>query len=141
MYFYRYVIQIYFLKMLPFKIMWKNMVDPERPQMAICRMCFVYSISKARNTRLENEILSLFRSKNVYTNVPRRNVKRTLPLFFLHRILGKLDMASIDEMTQVLRIDKSKRSRKSIYSLKIFQHEICLQHKCLVLFSAKCQSQ
>jgi hypothetical protein len=127
--------------MAPFKIMWKNTAEPERPQMAICRMRFVCCIAKARNTRLENEILSLFRSKIIYTNVPQYYVIRTLPVFFLYRILGKLDMASTDEMTQVLRIDKRKRNRKSISSLKIFQHEIYLQHKCPVLFCAKCLSQ
>jgi hypothetical protein len=110
------------------------MVEPERPQMAIFRMRFVCWISKAH---LENEILSLFRSKNVYTNVPQCYVIRTLPVFFVYMILGKLYMASTDEMTQVLRIDKRKCNRKSISSLKIFQNEIYLHHKCLVLFSAK----
>jgi len=49
--------------MVSFKIMWKNMVEPETPQMAIRRMRFLCWISKARNTCLENKILSLFRSK------------------------------------------------------------------------------
>ena len=67
-----------------------------------------------------------FRSKNVYTNVPQYYIVRASPLFFLYVILDKLDMASTDDMTHVLRIDKGKCNRKSISSLKIFQPEIYL---------------
>jgi hypothetical protein len=39
-----------------YEIMWKNVVEPDRPQMAIRRMRFACRIPKAINTHSENVI-------------------------------------------------------------------------------------
>ena len=55
--------------MVPFKIKWKNMVEPERPQMAVSRMRFVCWMSKARNMRLKKKILSCMYSFGYFPGV------------------------------------------------------------------------
>jgi len=40
--------------------MWINIVEPDRPQMTVLHMHFVYQITKAANTHLEYVIFSAF---------------------------------------------------------------------------------
>jgi len=40
-----------------YEIMWKNIVEPERPQMTIGRMLFVFCVTKTTNTLSEYVIL------------------------------------------------------------------------------------
>jgi hypothetical protein len=50
-----------FSKILPFyEIMWKNIVEPDRPQMAMESMCIACWIPKATNTHSEYVILVAF---------------------------------------------------------------------------------
>ena len=41
-------------------IIWKNIVEPDRPQLTIWRMRFAYQITKAANTHLEYVIFTVF---------------------------------------------------------------------------------
>jgi hypothetical protein len=43
----------YFLKIVLFEILWKNIVDPERPQVTIWHMCNSCWVPKATNKHLE----------------------------------------------------------------------------------------
>jgi len=43
-----------------YEIMWKNKVEPDRPQMTVWRMCFAYWVSKATDTPSEHIILNAF---------------------------------------------------------------------------------
>jgi hypothetical protein len=45
--------QYFFPKILPFEIMWENMVQPDWPQMKIRRMLFLCQITNATNTHSE----------------------------------------------------------------------------------------
>jgi len=47
----------FFSKIAPLKIMWNNVVEPDRPQMTIWRMCIACWMSKATDTRSEYVIL------------------------------------------------------------------------------------
>ena len=60
--------------------MWKNIVQPDRPQMAIWRTRMACWIPKATNTHSEYVILIAFHSNNGYTNAPQCYVTRTLPV-------------------------------------------------------------
>ena len=60
-----------FWKVLPCVIMWKNMVEPDRPQMTIWRMRFACSVPKATNTQY-------FHCNNGCTNASCCYVPRTL---------------------------------------------------------------
>ena len=66
-----------------YEIMWKNMVEPDRPQMTIMRrMRFACWETKATNTHSEYEILLLFHGNNGFANAPLYYVTRVLPLFY-----------------------------------------------------------
>jgi hypothetical protein len=43
-----------------YEIMWKNIVEPDRPQVAVLRMRIAYWITKATNTNSEYAILTAF---------------------------------------------------------------------------------
>jgi hypothetical protein len=58
-----------------FQIMWKNILETDRPQMTIQRMRIAYLIPKATNTHSEYVILIVFSLQHWY-------VKRTLPVMF-----------------------------------------------------------
>jgi len=58
-------------------IMWKNVVDPHRPQMTIWRMHFACWIPKATNSHSEYDIL-LFHCKRGYTKEPQCYLVRIL---------------------------------------------------------------
>jgi len=66
-------------KLAVYQIMWENIVESGRPQMAIWRMRFVCWIPKATNTHPGYVILILlFHCSCYYTNTPRCYVTRTL---------------------------------------------------------------
>jgi len=44
--------------------MWKNMVQPDRPKMAIWRMSVAYWITRATNTHSQYIIIMLFNCNN-----------------------------------------------------------------------------
>ena len=46
-----------------YEIMWKNMVEPDRPQMAIWHMCSACWISKGTDTHSEYEVLVAFQQQ------------------------------------------------------------------------------
>jgi len=54
-----------------YEIVWKNVVQPDRPLMRIGRMRFLCWITKATNTHSEYVILLLFHGNNDSTNVPQ----------------------------------------------------------------------
>jgi hypothetical protein len=58
------------------EIMWKNIVDPGRPQMAIWRMSFACRITKAADTHSNMLILLLFHCISGYAKSPQANVYR-----------------------------------------------------------------
>ena len=60
--------------------MWKNMVEPDRPQVIMWRVCFACWITKATHTH--TQYLLLFHSNNGYANVPHCYVIHTLPVLF-----------------------------------------------------------
>jgi hypothetical protein len=51
-------------QIMPFVTMWKNMVEPDRPQMAIGHMRNAYWITKATYTHSDNVILIVFHGEN-----------------------------------------------------------------------------
>ena len=63
------------------EIMWKNMVEPERPQVTTFRMRIACWIPKATNTH--SEYVILLHCNNGYTNAPQCYVIRTLPLLLV----------------------------------------------------------
>ena len=50
----------FFLNLAVYETMWKNIVEPGKPQMTIWRMRIACWLSKATNTRLEYVILITF---------------------------------------------------------------------------------
>jgi hypothetical protein len=60
--------------------MYKNTVEPERPQVAIWRMCTAYWITKATNTHSEYVILLAFSIATM--DVRTRSVFTTLSVLF-----------------------------------------------------------
>jgi hypothetical protein len=53
-----------------YEIMWKNIVEPGRPQMTIWRMRIRCCMSKSTNTHSEYVILNAFHCNNDCTNTP-----------------------------------------------------------------------
>jgi hypothetical protein len=49
-----------FSKIVPFEIMWKDIVEPDRPQIKIWRVRIACCIPKATNTHSEYLILNAF---------------------------------------------------------------------------------
>jgi len=69
-----------------YEMMWKNVVESDRPQMTIWCMqiaCWI-PISKSTNTQSEYVILIAIQCNNGYTNAPRCYVTRTLPLLLVY---------------------------------------------------------
>ena len=60
----------FFENLAVYEIMWKNIVQPDRPKMTIGSMRIVCWITKATNTHSEYVILTAFPGKNGYTNAP-----------------------------------------------------------------------
>jgi hypothetical protein len=50
----------FFEKPTVYQTMWKNIVQPDRPQITIWRMCIAYCITKATDTHSEYVILIAF---------------------------------------------------------------------------------
>ena len=65
--------------------MWKNMVEPDVPQIIIWRTHTACWIPESTNTHLEYVIL-LFHCNNGYSNALQCFVKRTLPILFDYAI-------------------------------------------------------
>jgi len=57
-----------------FEILWKNVIEPGRPQMTILRMGTAWWVSKATKTHSEYVILLLFHCNSVCTKAPERYV-------------------------------------------------------------------
>ena len=66
-----------------YEIMWKNVVEPGRPQMTTLRMRIVSWKIKATNTHSEYTILLLFRCNNGIPKSSQCYVIRTLPVMLL----------------------------------------------------------
>jgi hypothetical protein len=64
------------------KIMWKNIVQPGRPQMKIWRMRIACWIPKATNTHSVHVILIIFHCNSGCMNARQCYVMRTLPVLF-----------------------------------------------------------
>jgi hypothetical protein len=62
--------------------MCKNMVEPDRPHMAIRHMRFACWITNVTNTHLEYVIILAFPRHNGCTNAPQRYVIGSLPVLF-----------------------------------------------------------
>jgi len=69
-----------------YEIMWKNTVEPDRPEMAIWRMRITCWITKATNIHSEYAILIVFHRKNGWTKAPQRYFIRTLPVCFIQNV-------------------------------------------------------
>jgi hypothetical protein len=65
-----------------YEIIWKHIVEPDRPQMTVWRMRFVYWITKASDAHSEYVILIAFHGNNSYTNAPQCYGLRTLVVLF-----------------------------------------------------------
>ena len=65
------IIYMYFLNHAIYEIMWKNIVEPDSPQMTIRCMHIACWITKATNAHSDYVIFTVFPSKNDYTNVPQ----------------------------------------------------------------------
>ena len=72
-----------------YEIMWKSFVDPDRPQMTICRMRIVCSIPKATNTHSEYAILTGFPPQNGCTTALHCYIVYTLHLLNGLRLNGR----------------------------------------------------
>ena len=57
--------------------MWKNIVEPDRPQMTIWRIRMVFWITKATNIHSEY-VTMLFHGYNGYGNAPQCYITRTV---------------------------------------------------------------
>jgi len=66
-----------------YEIMWKNLVEPDRPKMAIRRMSIACWITGATDTPSKMKFLLLFLCNKGYANVPHVKFIRTLPVFFM----------------------------------------------------------
>jgi len=62
--------------------MWKNIVEPGRPQVTICRMGIVCWIPKTANTRSEYVLLLAFQRQESLHERASVFVTRTLPVLF-----------------------------------------------------------
>jgi hypothetical protein len=65
-----------------YEIMWKNILEPGRPQMTIWRMPFACWIPKATNTHTVYVVLCFSNCNNGYTNAFLCYVTPTLPVLF-----------------------------------------------------------
>ena len=65
------------------EIMLKNIVDPDRPHMAVWCMCIVCWIPKGTNTHPKYVILLLFHCQSGHANVPQYCVVRA---FYVMRV-------------------------------------------------------
>jgi hypothetical protein len=65
-------------------IMWKNTVDPDRRQMAICRTHIACYVPLTRNTHLEYVIHIPLPLQHCYKNAPPCYVIRTLRALLEH---------------------------------------------------------
>ena len=63
-----------------YEIVWKNMVEADRPQMTIWRVRIACWITKVTETHSEY-VIQLSHCDNGYANVPQCYVIRTLPVF------------------------------------------------------------
>jgi len=64
--------------------MWKkNMIEPDRPQITICRMGSNFSTIKTIDALAEYVILIAINSKYDYSYTPQYYVTRTLPSCFI----------------------------------------------------------
>jgi hypothetical protein len=79
------------------EIMWKNMVQPNRPQITIRRMRIACWITKATHTPSGYVIQLLFHYKNVSTNVSQCYVCK----YFAYLVLKSL---SLNQVKQFIRI-------------------------------------
>ena len=78
-----FVLKFCFRKIMPFlRIMWKNRVEPDRPQMTIWRMRIGCWIPKAKN--LHSEYVLLFHCTNGCSNAPQCYVIRIVPLLLIN---------------------------------------------------------
>jgi hypothetical protein len=55
-----FVFSNFFKKCAVYEIMWKNIIEPGRPQLTVWYMCIAYWISKATNTHSDYVILIAF---------------------------------------------------------------------------------
>ena len=62
------------------EVMWRNMVEPERPQMTIQQGVSNLRTGEATNTHSEYVILLLLHGNNGYPNPPHCYITRTLPV-------------------------------------------------------------
>ena len=76
-----YSITFFFLKTHAlYEVMWKNIIEPDRPQKTIWRMRIVCCIPKATDTHSEYAILFVFHCNNGCPNTPERYVIHTVLL-------------------------------------------------------------
>ena len=62
----------FFLRIALFNdIMWKIVVEPQRPQMTTWRMRFAHRITKAKHTHSEYVIVAAFLRQQDYTKAPK----------------------------------------------------------------------
>ena len=66
-------------------IMWKNIVDPDGPQMTIWRMRIARWMPKAATHTHNMQYLLVFHCNNGWTNATQRYVTRTLVSTKIHR--------------------------------------------------------
>ena len=69
-----------------YEVMWKNMVESDRPQMTIWRMRIACWIPKATNTHtqhMEYLLLSHCNNGGTCTNTPQCYITRTLAVLFV----------------------------------------------------------
>jgi len=65
--------------------MWKNMVEPDRPQISTWRLRVYLLIPTTRNTHSKYVHLLFFHYSNGCTNAPEYDVVRTLPILLQFR--------------------------------------------------------
>jgi len=56
----QFMFKIFFFSRADYEIMWKNMVQPDRPQVTVWRMRIACCVSKATKTHSEYVILIVF---------------------------------------------------------------------------------
>jgi hypothetical protein len=78
------------------EIMWKNIVEPDRPQTTVWCMHIVCWILKPTNTHSEYVILKVFHCNNGWRNMPQCYITCTLPVLFkLHTVKWVTDLCAI----------------------------------------------
>ena len=65
--------------------MWKNIVEPDRPQMIIWRMRIACRVPKGTNTQSEYVVLIVLHCNSGCTNAPQCYVIPTLPFLYVDR--------------------------------------------------------